>query len=197
MVLHAGRYQLGTERGQIVLRTGREGMAAQTGHDLTIEVRRWSGELTISDDLSPASLDVQADMNSLTVREGTGGVKPLTDRDRREIAVSARKVLTTDRHPQASFTATEFRPEADGGGVIAGTLTLAGTARPLQLHVRQTGPDRYHATGQVIQSGHGITPYRGFFGALKVRDSVGVDADIDLSQPDTTAQAPQGTAGAG
>ena len=32
-------------------------------------------------------------MTSWTVREGTGGIKPLTDRDRREIVSTARKVL--------------------------------------------------------------------------------------------------------
>jgi len=189
MVLHAGRYQLGTGRDHIFLRTGREGMAAQTGHDLLIEVGRWSGDLALGDGASPSGLDVQVDMNSLIVREGTGGLKPLTDRDRREIGVTARKVLAADRHPQANFTATEFQPDSDGGGVIAGTLTLGGQARPLRLVVRPAGPDKYHATGEVVQSEHGITPYRGFLGALKVRDAVGVDVDIDLTQPDGTAGA--------
>jgi len=183
MVVHAGRHELGMERGRIVLHTFRDGLAAQAGHDLTIEVGRWSGVLSLNDDLSPASLDARIDMNSLTVREGTGGLKPLTDRDRREIAVTARKTLGVDRHPEAAFTATDFKPGADGGGLITGTFTVAGTARPLQLQVSKTGPDRYHATGSVVQSQHGIKPYSGFFGALKVRDAVDVDIDVDLSEP--------------
>jgi YceI-like domain len=186
MVLLAGRYQLGTERGHIFLRTGRDGMVAQAGHDLLIEVVRWSGDLAVGDDGSPSGLDVQVDLNSLIVREGTGGLKPLTDRDRREIGVTARKLLAADRHPQADFTATQFQADSDGGGVIRGTLTLAGQARPLRLEVRPDGPGKYHATGEVVQSEHGIIPYRGFFGALKVRDAVGVDVDIDLSQSDAT-----------
>jgi polyisoprenoid-binding protein YceI len=181
MTVNAGRHQLGPDRGQIVLYTSREGMASSAGHDLTIEVREWSGELTLNDDLSPASLDVQADMGSLEVREGTGGLKPLTDKDRREIVATSRKVLDTGHHPQASFAAAEFQPDSDGGGMITGTLTLAGRQRPLRLQVRKTGQGRYHATGQVVQSEHGITPYRGFFGALKVRDAVGIEVDVDLS----------------
>lgn len=181
MTMNAGRHQLGPDRGQIVLHTSRDGMAASAGHDLTIEVPQWSGELTVNDDLSPAGLIVQVDMGSLDVREGTGGLKPLTDKDRREIVATARKVLDTGHHPQATFTAAEFRPDAEGGGMITGTLTLAGRQRPLRLQVRKTGPDTYHASGQVVQSEHGLTPYRGFFGALKVRDAVGVDVDIDLS----------------
>jgi polyisoprenoid-binding protein YceI len=182
MAVHAGRHQLGTDRGRIVLHTFRDGVAAQAGHDLTIDVSRWSGELTVNDDLSPADLAVQVDMNSLIVREGSGGLKPLTDRDRREIAVTARKTLAVDRHPEASFAAMKFEPAADGGGVIMGTLTLAGVARPLRLQVSGTGPDNYHATTTVVQSEHGIKPYRGFLGALKVRDAVDVDIDVDLSE---------------
>jgi polyisoprenoid-binding protein YceI len=182
MAVHAGPQELGANRGRIVLHTFRDGLAAQAGHDLTIEVGRWSGVLSLNEDLSPAGLDARIDLNSLIVREGTGGLKPLTDRDRREIAVTARKTLAVDRHPEATFTATDFKPDAGGGGLITGTFTVAGAARPLQLQVSKTGPDRYRATGTVVQSQHGIKPYSGFLGALKVRDAVEVDVDIDLSE---------------
>ena len=175
------------DRGRIVLHTFRDGLAATAGHDLTIEVGRWSGELTVNEDQSPAGLAVQIDMGSLIVRQGSGGIKPLTDRDRREIAVTARKVLAADRHPEASFTAGGFEPGSNGGGTVTGTLTLAGVARPLRLQVSQTGPGQYHATTSVVQSTHGIKPYTGFLGALRVRDAVNVDIDLDLSELDGDA----------
>src|SRR5215468_6375549 len=125
MTVRAGRHQLGLDRGRIILHTFREGVAAQAGHDLIIEVGRWSGELTLNDDLSPVALTAQIDMTSLIVREGTGGLMPLTDRDRREIAATGRKTLGADRHPEAGFAAEKFEPGADGGA-ISGTLTLAG-----------------------------------------------------------------------
>lgn len=187
MAVHAGRHQLGTDRGRIVLRTSRDGLASQAGHDLTIEAARWSGELTVGDDMVPTGLDVRIDMGSLIVREGSGGLKPLTDRDKREIGVSARKVLAADRHPEATFAATGFEPADSGGGVISGNLTLAGTSRPLQLHVTQSGPGKYSATASVVQTEFGIKPYSGFLGALKVRDAVEVEAEIDLTG---TAEAP-------
>src|SRR6516165_1029315 len=172
MVVVAGRHQLGPDRGRILLRTFRDGLAAQAGHDLTIEATRWSGDLRVNDDLSPASL---------VVRDGTGGVKPLTDRDRREIAVTTRKVLRADQHPEAVFAADSFRPAADGGGEITGALTLRGQERPLRLQVKQTGADRYHAETQIVQSDYGIKPYTAFLGALRVRDAVDVVVDLDLS----------------
>jgi polyisoprenoid-binding protein YceI len=183
MAVQAGRHSLGTERSRIVLRTARDGLAAQAGHDLTIEAARWSGELTVGEDLVPTALEARIDMGALIVREGTGGVKPLTDRDKREIAVTARKVLAADRNPEAVYTATGFQPDGNGGGTVSGTFTLAGVERPLSLKVGQTGPDRYRATGSVRQSDYGIKPYSGFLGALKVRDAVGIEAEIDLSDP--------------
>jgi polyisoprenoid-binding protein YceI len=192
MAVHAGRYQLGTDQGRILLHTFRDGLAAQAGHDLTIEITRWSGELTVNDDLSPADLTARLDLNSLTVREGTGGLKPLTDRDRREIAVTARKTLAVDRHPEATFAATKFEPGADDGGTIIGTLTVAGAAQPLKLQVSSAGPDQYHVSTSIVQSAHGIKPYTGFFGTLRVRDAVEVDVDVDLSQQAGALGAQQG-----
>jgi len=152
MAVLAGRHQLGPDRGRIVLRTFRDGLAAQAGHDLTIEATRWSGVLAVNEDLSPAGLEVRIDMGALVVRDGTGGVKPLTDRDRRE------------------------------SGEISGTLTIRGQGRPLRLRVSQTGADRYHVEGQVIQSEYGIKPYTAFLGALRVRDAIDVAVDLDLSE---------------
>jgi|SRR5579859_5598659 len=180
MAVLAGRHQLGPDHGRILLRTFRDGLAAQAGHDLTIEATRWSGVLEVNADLRPAGLDVRIDMSALVVRDGTGGVKPLSDRDRREIAVTARKVLAADRHPEAVFAATGFEPAA-GGGEISGTLTIRGQARPVRVQVSQTGGDRYHAEAKVIQSEYGVKPYTAFLGALRVRDAVDVAVDVDLS----------------
>lgn len=179
MAMQAGRHHLGPEQGRIVLRTFRDGLAAQAGHDLTIDAVRWSGELAVGDDLAPTSLEVRIDMGSLVVRDGSGGIKPLTDRDRREIQVTARKVLGADRHPEATFTATSFEPAGDGG-VISGTMTIAGKSSPVRLNVTRSGPDSYQATTSIVQTAYGITPYRGFFGALKVRDAVDVQAEVSL-----------------
>ena len=166
-----------------MLRTGRDGLAASAGHDLTIEVTNWSGQLTLGEDSVPTALEATIDMTSLTVRDGSGGIKPLTDRDRRDIKSQARKVLGIDRHPQATFGDAKFQPDGNGGGTITGTFTIAGRSGPLTLQVSQTEPDHYRATGSVTQTEFGIKPYSGFFGALKGRDRVDLEVDVDLSQP--------------
>jgi polyisoprenoid-binding protein YceI len=183
MPMQPGRRTLGPDAGRITLRTHRDGLAAGAGHDLTIEAPRWTGELVLAADLSPVSLTVKVDIAALVVRAGSGGIKPLTDRDKREIAVTARKVLSADRHPELTFAATDFVASPDGaGGTITGTLSLAGQSRQQRLKVSQTAPERYRATTTVQQTDFGIRPYSGFLGALKVSDPVDVEAEVDLGK---------------
>jgi polyisoprenoid-binding protein YceI len=183
MAANGGRHQLGPESGRLTLRTYRSGLAAQAGHDLTIDVTRWGGELDepTAGDPAHGHLDVTIDLTSLDIREGRGGVKPLSDRDRRDIASTARKQLDASRYPEAAYTATGFTPDDAGGGAIDGTLKLHGQSRPLRLQVSRTGERRYRATTTVIQSQFGIKPYSGMFGALKLRDDVDLEITVDLS----------------
>jgi polyisoprenoid-binding protein YceI len=183
MPMQSGRHTFGPDEGRITLRTHRDGLAAQAGHDLTIEASRWTCELVLAADLSPVSLNVKVDIGALVVRAGSGGIKPLTDRDKREIAVTARKVLSADRYPELTFAATAFESGQDGaGGTITGTLSLAGQSRQQQLQVSQTAPWRYRATTTVRQTEFGIRPYSGFLGALKVSDPVDVEVELDLGR---------------
>ncbi len=187
MAVPTGRYRLGTKSGRIVLRTYRDGLAATAGHDLIIELPNWSGELTVDDDKAPETLEVHIDIGALSVRDGSGGLKPLTDRDRREIATTARRLLSTERHPEAVFTATRFEIGAESG-VIEGNLALRGVSRPFRLHVVQSETGTYLGTGTVVQSAYGIKPYTAFFGALKVRDTVDVEVEVTIPAPgDDTA----------
>jgi polyisoprenoid-binding protein YceI len=180
MAANGGRHQIGPESGRLTLRTYRSGLAAQAGHDLTIDVTRWSGELDDPAGGAPGALDATIDLTSLDIREGRGGIKPLSDRDRRDITGQARKQLDTGHFPEASYAATGFTPDDAGGGAIDGTLTLHGQSRPLRLEVSKTGDGQYRATTTVVQSQFGIKPYSGMFGALKLRDDVDVEVTVTL-----------------
>src|SRR4029078_10880320 len=98
---------------------------------------------------------------SWSVRAGTAGIKPLADRDRREITTTARRVLSTQQHPEARFAGSRFAPPGDDGGTLEGTFTLNGVERPLRVQLSLVGQNRYRATGSVVQSAYGIKPYTG------------------------------------
>jgi polyisoprenoid-binding protein YceI len=63
---------------------------------------------------------------------------------------------------------------------VQGDLTLAGSTRQVSYELGISPEGRVHGTLAVIQTEFGITPYRGFMGALKVRDVVEVAIDVQL-----------------
>ena len=167
----------------MLLRTGRAGLAAVAGHDLTIEFTRWSARAQVPAEeaggVTAASVTAQLDLGSLEVREGTGGAKPLTDADRREIKKTIGGILGDG---EASFTSSRIVRSGASGGAIEGTLTLNGKSQPIRLQVTEPGPGRYRGTATVQQTAFGIKPYTGFFGALKLRDEVAVEFEVDLAK---------------
>jgi polyisoprenoid-binding protein YceI len=174
-----GSFRLGPDSGRVVIKTGRAGLAARAGHDLTIEVTRWSATVTVpGDGVAGAEVSAELDLGSLAVLEGTGGAKPLSDKDRRDILNTAGKILGRGT---ARFTSSRIIPAASGGA-IEGTLTLGGATRPARLQLVSRGPGQYRGTATVRQTDYGITPYTGFFGALKLKDEVTVEVEADLTR---------------
>lgn len=121
-----------------------------------------------------SSLELAADPRSLQVRDGLRGVKPLTDKDRRDIRKTIdEKVLGGE---PISFRSSAL--EAGGGGgerlSVRGELTMSGQSGPASFELRVSADGRVSGTASVVQSAFGIKPYRGLMGALKVRDSLDV-----------------------
>ena len=175
----AGAYRLGPESGRLLVNTTRTGLGAKAGHDLTIEVNRWHGRAMV-DVATPAnsSVAVEVEVDSLEVREGTGGVKPLTDADRAEIHKTLKEILHTAQHPTITFRSRRVEGSA-GSFTVDGELTVMGVTRPVMVQGRATD-GRVVGGATVVQSQWGIRPYSAFFGALKLSDEIKIDFDIAL-----------------
>jgi hypothetical protein len=178
-----GSFRLGPDNGRVILRTSRAGLAALAGHDLTMEVTSWSARVVVPDEeaggITAATVTADLDLGSLAVREGTGGAKPLTDRDRADIKKTISRILGDG---QASFVSSRIIRTGASGGAIEGTLTINGKSQPARLQVSEPAPGRYRGSGTVVQTAYGIKPYVGFFGALKLKDEVAVEFDVDLTK---------------
>jgi len=51
--------------------------------------------------------------------------------------------------------------------------------------VSEPGPGRYRGSATVVQTGLGLKPYVGFFGALKLKDEVGVEFEVSIPAADS------------
>jgi len=64
-----GNFRLGPDNGRVVLKTSRAGIAAKAGHDLTIEITRWSAQIEVPDEaaggVTAATVSAELDLGSL------------------------------------------------------------------------------------------------------------------------------------
>jgi polyisoprenoid-binding protein YceI len=177
MALAPGTHRLGPDEGRLEVHTFREGVAQRVGHDLIIEVTGWQALVDVGGDGAIASVGFEADPNSLEVREGLRGAKPLNDGDREDIKQTIEKKLLGGA--PINFRASSLSP-GSGRVAVAGDLTLAGTTRQVAFDLAIGDDGRVTTTVPVTQTDFGIKPYRAFMGALKVRDDVELALDARL-----------------
>jgi len=179
MAVQTGTHRLGPDDGALQVKTYREGMASKAGHDLVFDVGQWDATLAGGADGAQSTLELNADPNSLQVREGVAGMKPLTDKDRVEIRKNIdEKVLGGQA---ITFRSSGVEPNEDGSQLsVSGELTMAGNAAPVSAELTVEPDGHVTATIPLTQSEWGIKPYKALMGALKVRDKVEIVLDVPL-----------------
>lgn len=157
--------------GSLLVRTGVEGAAARVGHRLVLAVEQWSVAVELADG-EPIAVTVRADLTTLKIRSGSGGVTPLTPVDKQVIVRNAAKTLEVSRYPEVVFTG-----DVHPGYLVTGELTIHGVSRPLQTPI-DLAEGRARAAIPVVQSDFGIKAYSLMLGQLKVADEVIVELDV-------------------
>ena len=170
MPIGPGRYTFGPENATLTVNTKKGGAAAKAGHDLEMEVTRWSARLELGE---TSSASLTADARSFRVVAGTGGAKPLGADEKAAIPETIDEEVLKG-------TAIEFqssRVEADRGGhsvAVEGELELFGQRHPVSFSLNVGFDGRLAGSAHVKQSDWGMEPYTALFGTLKVADDVEV-----------------------
>lgn len=179
MTPKSGSHTIGPENGSLTVHTFRAGMGAKIGHDLVLEAKKWTGTVDIdADNPSASSVEITVDLTSLEIVNASGGVKPLSDKDRGDISKNIEKTLDTGKHPQVTFKSTSV----SGGAptvTVAGDLTLKGKTRPVTLQVTAAG-DQLTGKTTIVQTEFDIKPFSAMMGALKVRDAIELELTCTL-----------------
>ncbi len=183
MTVKSGSHSIGPENGQLTVSTYVGGMGAKMGHDLVLQATRWSGTVNLdADNPAASSVQVSVDAGSLEVVQATGGLKPLTDKDKGDIAQNQEKTLQYGKHPQITFQSTAVTGSAPNLSV-QGNLTITGNTKPVTLAVNVAdagGEAKVTGSTKLTQTDFGVKPYSKM-GALKVKDEV--DLQIVLTLP--------------
>jgi polyisoprenoid-binding protein YceI len=156
-------------------------MAKKVGHDLVIEAQQWTAKVNVDgDDLTGSTASVTVDTRSLDVVSGTGGAKPLSDKDRRDIKENIdKKVLKTDKFPDITFASSRVESAGSDKFTVHGDLTIMGTARPASMDITVSG-DKANGTMTVKQSDWGIKPFSALMGALKLADVLTITVEATV-----------------
>lgn len=182
MAPSSGSHQIGPANGSFTLRTTKGGVGAKLAHNLVLEAKAWSGTVTYNaDDLSASSVQVSVIPSSLEVIDFSGGMKPLSDSDRKEIAKNINdKALKTSKYREITFASTKV---TDAGGAqqfrVEGELSITGQTRPVTVDVTLEGGQAV-AKATVVQTDFGVKPYSAMLGALKIEDAVAVEVTLTL-----------------
>ncbi|MDQ6798363.1 MAG: YceI family protein [Actinomycetota bacterium] len=182
MTVTSGSHSIGPENGQLTVSTYVGGMGAKMGHDLVLQATRWSGTVNLdADNPAASSVQVTVDADSLEVAQASGGLKPLSDKDKGDIAQNQAKTLQTSKHPQITFQSTAVTGNAPKLSV-QGNLTITGNTKPVTLDVTvddAAGGTKVSGTTKLQHSDFGVKPYSKM-GALKVKDEVDLQFVLTL-----------------
>ncbi|MEY2440990.1 MAG: hypothetical protein QOJ46_416 [bacterium] len=169
MPIDEGTHTIGPSNGSLKVKTGKEGAAASMGHDLVLEVKSW--EATVEGGDSP-SISLTADPGSIEVLEGTGGKKPLSDKDKADIKKSiGDKVLGSS---QITFQSSSVDDSA-----AQGDLSIAGKSNSVSVPLQSSG-GKLSGSITVSQKEYGIKQFSAAFGALKVKDQVTIEVEGEV-----------------
>lgn len=164
------------------IRTGVTGKAATMGHRLTIEVTRWHAVVDW-DGGRPTAVELTAELDSIDVVRGEGGVTPLLAPEKMVARSNALKTLDAKRFPTVAFRSDSV-DATETGYRLAGTLEIHGVSHGHTVDLTVTTEDGRHrltTESAVRQSDFGIKPYSQLLGAMKVVDEVTVAFDATVS----------------
>jgi len=180
MNIQSGSHAIGPSNGKLIIKSYKDGMGAKLAHDLILTPASWNGTVDIDVDNPAASrASLAIDARSIQIVEAVGGVKSLSDKDRKDIDKNINeKVLQTAKFPQLTFESTSVSGSAPNF-VVAGNMTITGTTRPVNVDLNVDG-SQVTAKAKISQKDFGIKPFSAMFGAIKLRDDVDFELSVEL-----------------
>ena len=166
-------WSLDGSHGELLIRTGVAGRAAQMGHRLTIAMRKWQATIQWDSD-EPVTAELTVDVGSLEVVRGEGGLTPLSGPEKILVRSNALRSLDAKQHPRITFVANDIERTGEGYR-LTGTLTIHDTSLPhiVDLSTDAQGENWWLTSETTVrQSEFGIKPYSQLLGSLKVADDV-------------------------
>jgi len=177
----AASYVLDAAKSRFQVRATATGLLSAFGHNPTIAIRGFTGEVLFrAQTPEQSSLRFALDPGSLAV------TNDINEKDRRDMERAMKEeVLETARYPEIRFETSEVQATRLAESMyrmkLIGKLTLHGVEQDVQIPCTVTvGEDSLRANGEfsIRQTDYGIHLVSAVGGALKVKDELKFQFDI-------------------
>ncbi len=162
-----------TGKSVMTVRVYKAGLLSAMGHNHEIAAPVAAG-----------TVDVTARQVELRVRTGALEVRDpgVSDKDRAEIqrTMLGPQVLDSESHPEVVFRSTGAEPAGAGSWKVTGDLSLRGQTHTVVVQVREDG-EHYVGTSSFKQTEFGIQPVKVAGGAVRVKDEIRIEFNIQLA----------------
>jgi polyisoprenoid-binding protein YceI len=161
------------EKSVMTVRVYKAGVFSALGHDHEIAAPITSGTV----DTAAHTVEIHVKAGALKVRDPN-----VSEKNRAEIqsTMLGTEVLDVASHPEIEFRSTTVVPGGAGSWAVNGNLTLHGQTRRVTVNVKETG-GHYVGTSLFKQTEYGITPVKVAGGAIRVKDEIRIEFDIQLA----------------
>ena len=176
--LIAGAWKLDAHHSDVSFTVRHLGISKVRGH-----FNSFDASLAVGDSLETSSLNATADLSSVDTNNA--------DRDGH---LQSTDFFNTETHPQMTFSSSSIVDNGDGEYTVAGTLTINGTAKPVELAVEFNGAEifpmdqsvhaGFSASATISRSAYGID-FNVPLGVDKVMigDKVAIELEVQFVQP--------------
>jgi polyisoprenoid-binding protein YceI len=175
------RYVIEAKGGNFTVRAFATGMLSVFGHNPTIAIPEFEGEIL----LNPEAIE-QSSMRLVIHAASLTDTDDVSEKDRNEInRTMHEQVLESDSYPEIVYECSRLTASKTSEGqywaALNGELTLRGVTRtqPVSARVALNG-DKLRATGDfsVRQSDYEIRPVSAAGGTIKLKDELKLSFDI-------------------
>jgi polyisoprenoid-binding protein YceI len=171
----AQRHAIDTAKSVMTVRVYKAGVLSAFGHDHEIAAPITGGNV----DSAGHHVELHTNASGLRVRDPKASEK---DRDEIQKTMLGPDVLDADRYPEIVFRSTAVEPMGPGLWKVQGTLTVHGQTQPVTAEVREKTTGRYAGNALFKLTDFAIKPVRIAGGAVKVKDEIRIEFDIQLAQ---------------
>jgi polyisoprenoid-binding protein YceI len=167
-------YSIDAKNSTMRVHVSKAGALSAFGHDHDIAAPIVSGKV----DTGAQRVELEVDARALSVQDAKASQK-----DRAEIqkTMLGPEVLDSANNPRIIFRSTSAERAGTNGWSLRGNLTLHGETRPVVVQVSER-EGHYVGHSLIKQSDFGIKPVKIAGGAVRTKDEVRIEFDIQLAR---------------